>query len=78
MLSSVDNLPPTTDTKARASTESASALTAVNLIASPTLYPVPELSTKTSLTPPEVISPTSAETLPLPIAVSTVRLSPLL
>ena len=70
VVSSLDNLPPTTDTNARAETVLVSTDALVNLIASPTLYPVPPLSTRTSLILPEDISEISALALPLPIVAS--------
>ena len=77
VVSSLDNLPPTTDTNARADEVLVSTDALVNLIASPTLYPVPPLSTRTSLILPEDISEISALALPLPALESKVIISPL-
>ena len=73
-----ESLPPVTETNAFADATSVSSLVAVNLIASPTLYPVPTASTVISLIEPELTSDICASALPLPAVESNVTESPTL
>ena len=73
-----ESLPPATETNALADATSVSSLVAVNLIASPTLYPVPAASMMMSLIEPALTSVTCASALPLPAVESNVIKSPTL